>query len=127
MLRSKQGKDADAQVLRTCVLLDELIIKEQGGGAGGPVVVVQVGPPVAHNRSGKRDTMGHATVYSMPVAASHPSRSRRRTRCRWCGMLAAPGSSRCPQTRSMHAGALVVVVLLLPPPLPLMLLLSVPG
>ncbi|PRW58011.1 hypothetical protein C2E21_3586 [Chlorella sorokiniana] len=39
---SKQGKDADAQVLRTCVLLDELIIKEQGEGGGGPVVVVQI-------------------------------------------------------------------------------------
>lgn len=79
-------------MLRTCVLLDELIIKEQGGGAGGPVVVVQVGPPVvAHNRSGcwecmrcgaawsrgkwqgpyyrramrhvAGDTMGHATVH----------------------------------------------------------------
>ena len=41
--RSKQGKDADAQVLRTCVLLDELVIKEQGEGAHGPVVVAQVG------------------------------------------------------------------------------------
>ncbi|KAI7839964.1 hypothetical protein COHA_006285 [Chlorella ohadii] len=39
---SKQGKDADAQVLRTCVLLDELVIKEQGEDAHGPVVVAQI-------------------------------------------------------------------------------------
>ena len=40
--RSKPGKDADAQVLRTCVLLDELVTSERPGGSGGPVVVADV-------------------------------------------------------------------------------------
>ena len=44
LLRSKASKDADAQVLRACVLLDELITYERPRGAGGPVVVAEVGP-----------------------------------------------------------------------------------
>jgi hypothetical protein len=41
-LRSKASKDTDAQVLRACVLLDELIQSERPGGAGGPVVVAEI-------------------------------------------------------------------------------------
>ncbi|KAI7839331.1 hypothetical protein COHA_006922 [Chlorella ohadii] len=38
----KSSKDADASVLRTCVLLDELITSERPGGGGGPVVVAEI-------------------------------------------------------------------------------------
>ncbi|PRW57972.1 SAD1 UNC-84 domain 1- isoform A [Chlorella sorokiniana] len=38
----KASKDTDAQVLRACVLLDELIQSERPGGAGGPVVVAEI-------------------------------------------------------------------------------------
>ena len=43
-LCSKTAQDADAQVLRSCVLLDELIEAEcSSGGPEGPIVVAQVG------------------------------------------------------------------------------------
>ena len=38
---ARSSKDADAQVLRTCVLLDEEIQRQRPSGAGGPVVVAQ--------------------------------------------------------------------------------------
>jgi len=41
VLCSKSSKDADAQVVRTCVLLDELIQQERPGEAGGPIIVAQ--------------------------------------------------------------------------------------
>jgi hypothetical protein len=40
---SKRAKEADAQVLRACVLLDELAQQAQRGGAKrGPMIVAQV-------------------------------------------------------------------------------------
>lgn len=39
---SKRSKAADAQVLRTCVLLDELLQQLHPTGGGGPIVVAQI-------------------------------------------------------------------------------------
>ena len=63
--RSKTAQDADAQVLRSCVLLDELIEAEGLFGSGGPIVVAQASVVRPHRRREGMQLHGlfpHATV-----------------------------------------------------------------
>ena len=48
---SRRAKVADAQVLRSAVLLDELITQVNPGGSETPTVVVQVGAPASQPAS----------------------------------------------------------------------------